>query len=399
MFGSAEVGHFALSFTIIQVLAIIGRSGLDIGMFKQISSGLSIPGSDLNNHRKSILYILVVSVIFYLLLYLLVTLTGGTLFTSETTSRYVVLFSIAVPFYALMFFNAEIHRARKHFAWFSVFQNFGMYVILCVFLVLRIFIWEWNFEDLVKIFVIALAILSALSFIGTFTYRKQDKAERGNQLDQNDFKTLFKTSIPIGVSALSFFLMNWLDGVVLAQFYSVDVVGKYAIAYRVALLGSFALISINSALGPRISVLNASNDIQNIIAESRKSTKLGFWITFPLILITLLLPKTILGIFGEEFISAYPVLLILLAGQFFNTILGPTGIVLQLTGQQRIFKNIVLFTVVFNIIANYLVIPEYGIIGAAIVNSASMIIWKFWSTLVVHKVFGKTFFYLPFLRK
>lgn len=396
VFGAAEVGYFALSFTVIQMLSIIGRSGLEIGMFKELSTMQSTVRQIYSNHLKSIYYVFLASALLLLALYFLLSITGGSLFATPATSDYVILFSIAMPFYAIMFFNAEMHRARKRFVWFAIFQNFGMYAILVLFLILRLFVWKWTFDELAWIFIASLIFLSILSFYGTFSYYTGTENARVKEASAG-FGDLFKSSIPIGLSALSFFLMSWLDGVVLAQFFPEEVVGKYAIAYRVALLGSFALLSINSALGPRITAFHADHDSDRIISETRKSTKLGFWITIPLILITLIFPRTILGIFGEDFVSAYPAMLILLAGQFINTVMGPTGIVLQLTGHQRIFKNIVLFTVIFNIIANYLIIPVYGIIGAAIVNSASILIWKLWSTFMVRRIFGSTFYYLPLI--
>ncbi len=394
IFGAAEVGYFALSFTVIQLFAIVARSGLDIGMFKELSAGESTVRKIRFLQSRSVIYIVGLSFLILLIVQSVKNLYGPMVFASRTTGEYLGLFLLSLPFYAIMFFNGEIHRARKKFALYAVFQNFGLYFILSVFLLVRLFLWKWTFEDLIWIFVGLLIVLSLASFVGTF-----QKHHESEQEDEYKFFQLLKESIPIGLSSLGFFLMSWLDGVVLAQYYPEDIVGQYAIAYRIALLGSFALISINSAIGPRITELYASGEKQKLIREIRKTTKMGFWVTFPLALITFIFPETILGLFGYEFREAYIPMLIILIGQIVNTILGPSGIVLQLCGYQKIFKNIVLISALLNIALNYLVIPEYGIMGAALVNSASIIVWKIWSTMAARKIFGVTFFYIPFIRK
>ena len=127
---------------------------------------------------------------------------------------------------------------------------------------------------------------------------------------------------------------------------------------------------------------------------------MGFWATVPLIIITSLIPEQILGVFGEEFQTAAIPLIILLIGQIFNTVNGPTGIVLQLTGHQKVFKNIILVSSIINIALNYILIPMYGLVGAAIANSFSLILWNVWCSIKIKTTFlVSLFFYLPFLPK
>lgn len=304
-------------------------------------------------------------------------------FESPNTSEYVAIFLIALPFNALMFFNSEIHRAKKRFILFVVFQNFAIYLILCILFVLKHFIWDWSFIELAYGFIFINIFLSLLSFIGTGFSEDDMPATQAIS-----FRHFWNISIPIGISTFCFFLMNWLDGVVLAQYYNEEVVGKYAIAFRVALIASFALVSINSAIGPRISQLSSENDPIQLIEEARKSTKLGILVTFPFFIVAIFFPNFVLGFFGEEFKEVAGIMIILLCGQIINTVLGPTGVVLQLSGHQKRFKNIVLISAVMSIALNYILIPLYGIMGAAIVNLSSLLIWKIWSSILVKRIFG-----------
>lgn len=394
LFGAAEVGYFALSISVIQMLSIIARSGLEIGMFKEISYSKNTVSGLRALQIKSVLYLGVFSVLLLSLANLLKQVLFEFAFASEELGAYVLIFLMALPFYTLMFFNGEIHRAKKRYALFAIFQNFGMYFLLSAFMLFQLIYNIKNFDMLVWYFIISLVVLSALSFIGTFNHSQREESR-----ENKNFSTLFASSIPIGVSTICFFLMSYLDGLVLGQFYSENEVGTYAIAFKIALLGSFVLISINSALGPRITELSALGKEDQLFVELKKTTKMGFWATIPFVIITLIFPEFILGIFGDEFKTAVIPLIILVIGQVINTVNGPTGIVLQLTGHQKAFKNIILLSTGINIFLNYLLIPKYGLLGAAIVNSLSLIIWNIASTIVVKRIFNQTFFYLPFIKR
>jgi O-antigen/teichoic acid export membrane protein len=272
------------------------------------------------------------------------------------------------------------------------YQNLGMYLMLCLVLGLAMLSFDLGFDILSIYFLSSLIFLFLLSF-----FPPQKYAEEGRNSDSL-FKELLFQSIPIGLSTLAFFIMNWLDGIVIAQFYPEELAGKYAIAFRIALLGSFALMAVNSAIGPKISKLFNEGKQNEMIQEARKSTKLGFFISVPVMFITFLFPEFLLSVFGSEFKEAKTPLLILLIGQFFNTLCGPTGVVLQLTGYQKVFRNIVVVSAFINIALNYLIIPQYGLIGAACVNSFSIIFWNIWASIKIQNIFGAGFFYIPFLK-
>ncbi|MEQ8358804.1 MAG: flippase [Cytophagales bacterium] len=392
-YGASEVGYFALSFTAIQLFSIIARSGLDIGMFKEISYSRNTKKGIRHLQIRSTFFVSIASALILVLVFIIKPLMFQYAFSSETMAAYVMTFLLSLPFYTLMFFNGEIHRAKKRYSLFAIFQNFGMYLLLSIYMLIHKFKGLGTFDNFVVYFIISLSILALLSFWGTF-----DHSEREFKKENRNFGGLLSESIPIGVSSLCFFLMSYFDGIVIGQFYSETDVGSYAIAFKIALLGSFILISINSALGPRITELSSLKKEDLLFKELRKTTRMGFWATAPVLIITLLIPEQILGVFGEEFQTAAIPLIILMIGQIFNTLNGPTGIVLQLTGHQKVFKNIVLVSSIITIALNYLLIPFYGLVGAAIANSFSLILWNVWCTIRIKQLFGKSFFYLPFFK-
>ena len=69
-------------------------------------------------------------------------------------------------------------------------------------------------------------------------------------------------------------------------------------------------------------------------------------------------------------------LLILAFSQVINAMSGSVGIILNMTGKEKVFRNILFFALAINIVLNLFLIPIYGIEGAAIASASSLIYWK-----------------------
>jgi O-antigen/teichoic acid export membrane protein len=90
-----------------------------------------------------------------------------------------------------------------------------------------------------------------------------------------------------------------------------------------------------------------------------------FVITTIVTFIFVILGKSLLGIFGTEFVSGYLPLVVLLCGQTINALTGSVGFILVMTGHQKVASRIVGISAMANILLNALAIPKYGLLGAA----------------------------------
>jgi len=103
----------------------------------------------------------------------------------------------------------------------------------------------------------------------------------------------------------------------------------------------------------------------------------------------------VLDIFGNEFEIGKNTLIILAIGQFINAVSGSVGFLLNMTGKQRIFKNIFLIAVIINVVLNFILIPKYGMVGAAIATMISVAVWNIVSVVYIKLEFNIRTFYLP----
>jgi O-antigen/teichoic acid export membrane protein len=176
-------------------------------------------------------------------------------------------------------------------------------------------------------------------------------------------------------------------------------VGYYSVSVKVASLTIFALEAINTMAAPKFSELFHTGKMDELFHVARKSTRLIFWTTTPILLVLLVLGKPILGfIFGDEFTAAYLSMVFLVLGQFVNAVSGSTGHFMNMTGHQNALKNVILVTAISNVLLSLILIPYFGIEGAAFSAMVSQIFLNVYALMYIKKSYGKTIGYLPLLR-
>jgi len=99
------------------------------------------------------------------------------------------------------------------------------------------------------------------------------------------------------------------------------------------------------------------------------------WIFWPSLLAAaavLALGWPLLWLFGESFTRGYPVMFILAAGLMLRAAMGPGEALLNMMGHQKLAMLNLLAASFLNIALNLLLIPPYGLYGAATATSLSI---------------------------
>lgn len=95
-----------------------------------------------------------------------------------------------------------------------------------------------------------------------------------------------------------------------------------------------------------------------------------------------------LAVFGPEFSASYLPMIILAVGQLLNVASGPVGTILSMSRQERFVGIGMSVSVICNILLNYLLIPRYGINGAAIATAVSVGIWNLLMVVFAKRILG-----------
>jgi len=189
--------------------------------------------------------------------------------------------------------------------------------------------------------------------------------------------------------------MERVDTLFLSYFYGNYEIGLYNIALKLAVLIMFLIIPLNSVLIPKISQAFWGNDQTKLKQMIKTAARFMFWASLLCLIFILLCSEFLLSLFGVEFINAKNALLFLSIGFFFNAIHGMGEHLLNISGNEKKLTSIFSAGLVLNIFLNYLLIPLYGIDGAAFASMCSMILWNSIAGIVVSRHIGISIIYLP----
>ena len=208
----------------------------------------------------------------------------------------------------------------------------------------------------------------------------------GNHTERVGTKSILKRSTPMALSAVSFFMMQSVDIILLSKYLPFSDVAHYGVAVKLATTVSLVLISVNVIIAPQLAQFYAGEQWEDLKRTVRKGAQLILLISLPGLALMALLAGFILGLFGTEYQSAKEVLWILLGGQLINSICGPVAIYLNMTGKQMRLQFILLGGLLLNIFLNLWLIPIHGLIGAAMATAISMAAWNLVAVADVYRL-------------
>jgi len=127
------------------------------------------------------------------------------------------------------------------------------------------------------------------------------------------------------------------------------------------------------------------------VSEMARLCKLvSRWIlmlALPIFLVFIIFPSKVMLLFGTEFIVSAPVLVLLAVATFIQALLSASGTVLTMSGYTRLALWNSLGAFILNIILNIILIPRFGIYGAAWATLVSLTVISLLRVIQVKLIF------------
>jgi len=396
-YGAKGVGIFSLVTTYIAIALIFAKAGLDISSMKYISrfyvanDTSSVKGL----YLKSLRLILFSSIFTTILFWYFSGISAIYIFKKDYLSDIFSFATVMIVPMALLQFHAEIIRGYKKIIHYFLVNSISVSLIGIILLSLNL---KSIFSDYVyiDIYIIAQFITLLLAMVIWLYDSKIIHQKVKNTITT---KKLLKSSFPVMITGSIALVMGWMDIIMLSMYGTAADVGIYSMALKLATIISIALSAINSILAPKISHLYSISDFKNLEKIIHQATKMIFLIAFPILVICIIIPSYIMGMFGEDFKVGAVALIILSLGQFVNAISGSVGYILNMTDKENALRNITLVTAFLNIILNYIMIPKYGMNGAAIATAISIAFWNLYCAVYIYKKMNIITIYIPYLKK
>lgn len=196
----------------------------------------------------------------------------------------------------------------------------------------------------------------------------------------SDFFKRFIYALQLGINTIIFILLSKIDIIMLGK-----LVGDKAVAvYDTVVLLAFVVTL------PFVALVKASEVVMQALVRDEKeqqryklNLKLSIHLSMAVVLFILIAPKDILHIFGVEYIVGYRALMIMAVGYLLLCLLGTPIELLNMNGRGKISAVILIATVGLNILLNIILIPRYGLEGAAIATMVSLMTSKLLGLVIV----------------
>jgi len=181
------------------------------------------------------------------------------------------------------------------------------------------------------------------------------------------------TSIPIFMVEGFYFLLTYTDVLVLQQFTSPEQVAIYYAAVKTLALVAFVHYSVAAATTHKFTEYHVRGDRARLAAFLSESIRWTFWPSLAATVVILLLGRTFLWLFGPRFVDGYSLMFILALGPLARSAIGPVERLLNMLGEQRACALVYAGAFTFNFVGCLVLIPLFGVHGAAIATAAAVL--------------------------
>jgi len=233
------------------------------------------------------------------------------------------------------------------------------------------------------------ATMGVLMIAAAFLWRATPSESKGVRERVFDNMTWLRAILPLAMmSGLQLINQN-VDLVMVGIFRSHAEVGQYKIAVSTAALVIFGLSAIQVVAMPYISGFFAEKDMIRLQRLAGTCAAASVVLALPVVLILGFWGKDLLAIiYGQSFVPAWEPMMILSIAQLVNGFFGIVWPLLVMTGHERNGVYGLLAASLLNVPLNALLIPPYGVAGAAIATGISIIVWNLLFWLAVHRKLG-----------
>ena len=181
-----------------------------------------------------------------------------------------------------------------------------------------------------------------------------------------------KISLPIFLVESFFFLLTNADVLMVGFYMDPDKVAVYFATVKTLALVHFVYFAVKAGVAQRYAQI-AHGEPEKLSAFARETVSWTFWPSLLMGMLVLLLGEPLLGMFGPGFADGYPLLFLLVAAVVARSAVGPCESLLTMSGYQNVCAMVYAATLALNIGLNVILIPAFGLWGAAIATSAAMI--------------------------
>jgi len=364
----SDFGGITTGTALLDIGSILGGLGLASGLTRYL------PRVDDEEKRSlattAVVVTAVVSFAFGVAVSLNASAIAREVFGDTNVTSSIRIFGAAIPFAALLNVSVGGIRGQKQSLYRVYVKNLAHPVVRFGFIIFAIS-YGFGQAGLASAYAIPYVVSAALALV--LLHRSLPSS--AVSFDSALVKEVSRYSLPFTITGIAGFVYRSIDIFLILHFLGSFAVGVYGVAYAAtSFMGMFST-AFNFLGAPVASELEHGGNIDEVMRVFRSVTR---WLVIGSVCV--LVP---LGVFSTDFISIIyqskyasggSALTILAVGFAVKNVLSVHGPILQALGHSKILSYNSIAAAVVNLVLNVVLIPRYGIVGAAIATSFSFLL-------------------------
>jgi len=369
--GPESYGVFVQGLSISAATATIALFGfhMSIPRFMSYYRGKKEESLIENSVVTSFYIVVPFSLLLSALLYFLSGWLSVSVFNEPSLTVPLKFFSLTVLPLSLFYFTIALMRGMQN-AKYKILLDDVLFsgtelLLIAVFLVAG-----YELSGAIYAYIISLGIVLLACY---YLYRKV--ADRGIfSASELVPRKLLSFSWPLFIISVLLLSNKWSDIIMLGWLTESIEVGIYDVAFAIAGILTFLLSSLNYMFMPVVSEMYGKGNLSQIMEVYSTSTRWIVAATLPIVAGMLVFPEEMLEtLFGASYMVGATSLSVLALGFFYHIAVGPAGMILLSIGKTKQFMIGTAVITVFDLVLNFLLIPTYGMLGAAIATTLGFV--------------------------
>ena len=359
-----EYGIYDLFYSTIQMITPILTLNIIDSVFRF--------AIDKNNNKKSIFTIGIKYSLISIIIVDVLSLIVGVLNIGGIYGQYLVFFTILYIVYIIHDFFIQFVRGLDRVKDISL-SGIVSTIVMILSNVLFLIVFKMGLVGYFYAMIISLLVPSGLLFFKNKLWEYIDFREKELELDQYK-KQMIKYSLPLIFISLSWHINSVADRYVVTFISGIEENGIYSISYKIpAILNAIQVIFIQAWQISAIKEFKRDEDPVFYNLTYKGCNILMTTLCSILIASSKIIAKVL---FAKEFYVAWKYVPILLIYIVFNTLSGTVGAVFSAAKETKKLAISGVIGALTNIVLNFVLVYEYGAMGAAIATLiSSVVIW------------------------
>jgi O-antigen/teichoic acid export membrane protein len=383
--GAELAGLFFLGFTLVTIGAYFCRLGFDRVVTQHV---VSFETSDdlesINGLFDFVIWrVLLASSLFTAFLYFISPWLAIYVFAKPNLTEVLQTMAFSIIPLTLTFSLGAFFQGRMNIVAMQVAQSFGVPALLLVILSCAWF----SADKSLSLSAASLSLVASgcLLFPLLFSYWRNGSPSAASLIKSDK---IWLSALPYWVVVIIGLGISWCSTLALGAWGTSSELAIFTNAVRTSMLVLLVLQSINSFVGPKLAEGFNDGNMDSVKRTSVLATRLALLVGIPATLFLVAFSSEVMSVFGPEFATGGNTLLILALGQLVSAGVGPVGWILSMGNGERVLMYISALSAAIMVVFCLLLIPRFGLLGAAVAHAASSAIQNVLCMLAVKRLFG-----------